>query len=80
VLLAVLRSFPHWPCLESLRCGLIGLAFGIFYVVTGSIWLPIVAHVLLDVLQGAAIHEILRKRDDTLEPQLAWLPQGAGAG
>ncbi|NOX67634.1 MAG: CPBP family intramembrane metalloprotease [Gammaproteobacteria bacterium] len=51
----------------ALRTGLIGLAFGIFYVVTGSIWLPIVAHVLLDVLQGAAIHELLRKDDDGLE-------------
>lgn len=55
----------------ALRCGLIGLAFGVFYVVTGSIWLPIVAHALLDMLQGAAIYEILRKHDDTLEPQLA---------
>lgn len=47
----------------ALRTGLIGLAFGIFYVVTGSIWLPIIAHVLLDVLQGTAIHELLRKDD-----------------
>ena len=54
----------------ALRCGLLGLAFGIFYVVTGSIWLPIVAHALLDVLQGATIYEILRKDDDALEPQL----------
>jgi len=55
----------------ALRCGLLGLAFGIFYVITGSIWLPIVAHVLLDVIQGAAIYEILRKHDDNLEPQPA---------
>jgi membrane protease YdiL (CAAX protease family) len=55
----------------ALRCGLIGLAFGIFYVVTGSIWLPIIAHVLFDVLQGAALLEVLRKDDDALEPQQA---------
>ena len=55
----------------ALRCGLTGVAFGIFYVVTGSIWLPIVAHALADVLQGAAIHEILRKNDDVLDPQVA---------
>lgn len=55
----------------ALRCGLVGLAFGVFYVVTGSIWLPIIAHALLDVLQGAAIHEILRNDDDTLKPQPA---------
>ena len=54
-----------------LRTGLVGLAFGIFYVVTGSIWLPIVAHVLLDALQGAAVHEILRKKNDAMEPQPA---------
>ena len=55
----------------ALRCGLIGLAFGIFYVVTGSIWLPIVAHALLDVLQGAAIREILRTDVGALEPEPA---------
>lgn len=42
------------------RTGLIGLGFGAFYVFTGSIWLPIVAHALLDILQGKAIVEILR--------------------
>lgn len=51
----------------ALRVSLVGLAFGALYVVTGSIWLPIIAHILLDVLQGGAIHEILRKdRDDPL--------------
>lgn len=55
----------------ALRTGLIGLAFGTYFVVTGSIWLPIVAHALLDLLQGAAIHELLRKEDDALESQLA---------
>ena len=53
----------------ALRCGLIGLGFAVFYVLTGSIWLPIVAHILLDALQGGAILELLRKRDDGLEPQ-----------
>jgi membrane protease YdiL (CAAX protease family) len=55
----------------ALRCGFIGLAIGIFYVVTGSIWLPIVAHVLMDALQGAAIHEILRRNNDAPEPEPA---------
>lgn len=55
----------------ALRSGLIGLAFGIFYVVTGSIWLPIVAHALIDVLQGAAIREILRADVGALEPEPA---------
>ena len=55
----------------ALRTGLAGLVFGALYIVSGSIWLPIVAHALLDVLQGAAIHEILRKDDDHPEPQPA---------
>jgi membrane protease YdiL (CAAX protease family) len=48
----------------------IGIAFGIFYVLTGSIWLPILAHAIFDVLQGASIMEMLRRNDD-LEPQPA---------
>jgi membrane protease YdiL (CAAX protease family) len=55
----------------ALRCGLIGLVFGILYVVTGSIWLPIVGHVLLDALQGGALLEFLRKPEDAPEPQPA---------
>lgn len=43
-----------------LRTGLVGLVLGTFYVVSGSIWLPIVAHVLLDWLQGRQIREIYR--------------------
>ncbi len=55
----------------ALRCGLIGLAFAVFYVVTGSIWLPIIAHAILDILQGMSIVEILRKDRGTGEPQPA---------
>ena len=51
--------------LFALRCGLIGLAFAIFYVVTGSIWLPIIAHIVLDILQGVIVVEVLRNDDDT---------------
>ena len=55
----------------GLRCGLVGLAIAIFYVVTGSIWLPIIAHAALDILQGASILEILRKDRAVAKPQLA---------
>ena len=44
----------------ALRIGLVGLAFGGLYILTGSIWLPILGHVLLDVLQGATVYEVLR--------------------
>jgi len=55
----------------AVRCGLTGLAFAVFYVVTGSIWLPIVAHVLLDVLQGAALREILSGKASALQAEPA---------
>lgn len=44
----------------ALRCGLLGLGFAILYVASGSIWLPIVAHFLLDALQGLSIRELSR--------------------
>jgi membrane protease YdiL (CAAX protease family) len=50
-----------------IRVSLIGLAFGIFYVATGSIWLPMLAHAILDVLQGGSIMEVLRKNDEKTE-------------
>jgi membrane protease YdiL (CAAX protease family) len=55
----------------ALRCGLVGLVFGIFYVMTGSIWLPIIGHVLLDALQGLTTREILREDGSAVQPQPA---------
>jgi membrane protease YdiL (CAAX protease family) len=52
----------------AMRAGLVGFAFALFYVGTGSIWLPIVAHALLDILQGVALYELLRRRNDELKP------------
>jgi len=49
---------------------LLGLAFGILYVATGSIWLPILAHAILDILQGAGIVEVLRPSNEP-EPEPA---------
>ena len=45
------------------RVTAVGIAFGGYYWITGSIWLPILAHALLDLLQGAAILELLRPRN-----------------
>lgn len=44
------------------RTGLAGLILGVYYVFTGSIWLPMLAHALADVIQGKAIMELLDKR------------------
>jgi membrane protease YdiL (CAAX protease family) len=52
------------------RTGLIGLAFALLYVFTGSIWLPIVGHILFDMLQGRIIRDVVRGMppDDAAEP------------
>lgn len=39
-----------------------GLLLAILYIGSGSIWLPIVAHILADILQGFAIRELFRDR------------------
>lgn len=44
------------------RVTLIGIVFGGLYLLTGSIWLPILAHALLDILQGATLLEYLKDR------------------
>jgi len=54
----------------ALRCGLIGLAFAIFYIVSGSIWLPIVAHAVLDILQGMMLVELFRENGNDGTPEL----------
>jgi membrane protease YdiL (CAAX protease family) len=46
------------------RVTLIGVAFGAFYGFTGSIWLPMLAHAILDVLQGASLLEMARRGND----------------
>jgi membrane protease YdiL (CAAX protease family) len=54
-----------------IRVTLIGLAFGLFYVWTGSIWLPMIAHVILDILQGAALVEMFRSTGKSLKAAAA---------
>lgn len=49
-----------------LRVFLVGNLFGVLYVLSGSIWIPIVLHILLDILQGATLLEIARKGDPRL--------------
>ena len=45
------------------RVTIIGLVFGGLFVLSGSIWLPILGHFLLDALQGLSIVEILGKNE-----------------
>jgi len=46
---------------SAVRAGAIGLVFALFYIMTGSIWLPILAHIALDILQGVMVVELSRK-------------------
>jgi membrane protease YdiL (CAAX protease family) len=48
----------------AVRTGLIGFAFAILYVGSGSIWIPIVAHALLDILQGAMVLEFFKTQNE----------------
>ncbi len=51
----------------AVRAGLVGLGFAIFYVLTGSVWLPILTHIALDILQGLMCVEILGKGENTVD-------------
>jgi len=53
------------------RVFVVGLAFAGLYIVSGSIWLPIVLHALLDILQGAMLREINHDADER-ESTSAW--------
>jgi membrane protease YdiL (CAAX protease family) len=47
------------------RTGLAGAVLGVLFAISGSIWLPIAAHILVDVTQGRQLREIYR---DVPEP------------
>ena len=48
-----------------LRTGLVGAVLGALFAISGSIWLPIIVHILIDVTQGRQLREIYR---DVPEP------------
>lgn len=43
-----------------IRVTIIGVVFGALFIFSGSIWVPIIGHFLLDALQGLTMVEILR--------------------
>lgn len=47
---------------------MVGAVFAGLYLLTGSLWLPIVLHAAVDILQGRAAYEVIR-RDDFDKPQ-----------
>ena len=46
------------------KTGVVGLAFAGLYLLTGSIWLPIIGHFLFDALQAPAIYRLLKGRGE----------------
>jgi membrane protease YdiL (CAAX protease family) len=44
------------------KTALVGAAFAALFVLSGSLWLPILLHALVDILQGRAVYDILRRR------------------
>ncbi len=44
------------------KTGVLGLLMALLYLLSGSLWLPILAHAMIDVLQGATMMELYRCR------------------
>lgn len=56
------------------RCGGLGLVLAGIYLLSGSIWLPILAHILCDSLQGPMFVRIL-KLEDRSDSQIISAPE-----
>ncbi len=48
-----------------------GAALTGLYVLTGSLWLPIILHAAVDILQGRLLYEIMRRSDHDTTPETA---------
>jgi len=56
------------------RVTLVGAAFVALYLLTGSLWLPMVLHAAVDILQGRVAYEVVRRAgnaDDSAENSAA---------
>jgi membrane protease YdiL (CAAX protease family) len=69
-------AHSYQGAMGAVRTGLVGLAFAILYVGTGSIWISIVAHALLDILQGGMILETFKTQNEAVAENLE--PAAAG--
>ena len=55
----------------------IGVLLGAYYMLTGSLWLPIIAHIVFDILQGRVLYEALRQNEINQSAAMN-SPQGSG--
>ena len=54
------QGFSKVPAID-----LVGAAFAGLYLLTGSIWLPIILHIMLDILQGRMAYEVFNRSQPT---------------
>ena len=58
----------------------VGAAFAGLYLLTGSLWLPMILHAAVDILQGRVAYEVVRKTgDDEAEPSDKGLAAGSAS-
>jgi membrane protease YdiL (CAAX protease family) len=50
VLFGILHSYQGWK--GGLRTGVVGLVLALSYVLTGSLWIPILLHIVVDIHSG----------------------------
>lgn len=43
------------------KTALVGAAFAALFILSGSLWLPILLHALVDILQGRAAYDVVRR-------------------
>ena len=61
----VAHAYQGWEGI--LKTGVVGGIFAAIYLATGSIWIPVVLHALLDMLQMAMVRELHINRDAASE-------------
>jgi len=59
------------------RVTLVGAAFAGLYVLTGSLWLPMVLHAAVDVLQGRLAYDVIRRCDNGTPSQGNTAPEAS---
>ena len=61
-----------------LQTGLVGLGLGIVYVLSGSLWIPMLLHGFIDINSGVLAYSVLRRPDAVPGPSEnfpAWPPE-----
>ncbi len=57
----------------------VGLVFAALYLMTGSLWLPMIVHAVVDIVQGRIGYEAMQSRDDGEPPADPALAEDAPA-